>query len=331
VGANAHDGGATEDFANRIGCGIKARNHDVGKALVKGAVVPKIGFAATNATVAGAYGEGNAVIPFEGRAGIVRCWTAAAHFVEAPTLARAVVVPRLNELAGVKEGAAVALIVDALAIEHFRAADAIEFRQGVEGEDVGKDAGHDFGNGRAAGHIDNRLVRDELVDGHGAGGIGMSGLDAAVGGAGAPGNDSLCVLSGLLEDVQKGVAADGAVDAAILGGSIAFNGKKIAAGMVLDELLADLFDLETRGRLEGVVVVEGDHVEDDVLGDRVGGADKGFAATRALETVEPNNRDAGLGLHRSDDRGHHGGFQAHGRGRGDTKAQKVPAIDAMLT
>jgi len=331
VGTHANDGGGTEDFADRIGSGINAGNHDVREALVERTVVPETGFAAANAAMAGADGERNAVVPFEGGAGIVSCWTAAAHFVEAPALASAVVVPRLDELSGVEEGAAVALIVNALAIEHFRAADAIEFGQGVEGEDVGEDAGHDLGDGRAAGHVDDGLVRDELVDGHGAGGIGMSGLDAAIGGAGAPGNDGFGVFGGFFEDVQKGIAADGAVYAAILGGSIAFNGKEIAAGVILNEFFANCFDLEAGGRLEGIIVVEGDHVEDDVLSDGVGGADKGFAATGALEAMEPDDGDAGLGLHRGDNRGNHGSFQTHSRGGGDTEAEKVPAIDAMLT
>jgi len=139
------------------------------------------------------------------------------------------------------------------------------------------------------------------------------------------------VLGGFLEDVQEGVAADGAIDAAVLGGSIAFDGKEIAAGVILDEFLANCFDLEAGGRLEGVVIIEGDHVEHDVLGNGVGGADKGLAATSALETMEPDDGDAGLRLHRGDDRGNHGGFQAHGCCGGDTEAEKVPAIDAMLT
>jgi len=88
--------------------------------------------------------------------------------------------------------------------------------------------------GGAAGTFDDGLVRDELVDGHGAGGIGMSGLDTAIGGAGAPGDDGFGVFGGFLEDVQEGVAADGAIDATILGGSIAFNGKEIAAGVILE-------------------------------------------------------------------------------------------------
>ena len=331
VGTNANDGGGTEDFADRIGSGINAGNHDVRESLVERTVVPETGFAAANATVARADGEGNAVVPFEVGAGIVGCWTAATHFVEAPALASAVVVPGLDELAGIEEGAAVAFIVNALAIEHLRAADAIKFGQGVEGEDVGEDAGHDLGDGRAAGHIDDGLVRDELVDGHRARGIGMSGLDAAVGSAGAPCDDGLGVFGGLLEDVEERVAADGAIDAAVLGGSIAFHGKEIAAGVIFDELLANCFDLEAGSRLKGIVVIEGDHVEDDVLGDGVGGANKGFAATSALEAMEPDDGDARLGLHRGDDRGNHGGFQPHRRGGGHAEAEKVPAIDAMLT
>src|SRR5208337_1372661 len=138
VGTNSNDGSGTEDFADRIGSGINAGNHDVGKPLIEGAVVPETGFAAADAAMAGADGEGNAIVPFKRGAGIVGCWTAAAHFVEAPALASAVVVPGLDELAGVEEGAAVALIVNALAVEHFGTADAIELGQGVEGKDVGE-------------------------------------------------------------------------------------------------------------------------------------------------------------------------------------------------
>ena len=58
----------------------------------------------------------------------------------------------------------VALVVQALAVEHLRPALAVEFRQLAEGNHVGDDAGHDFGDRRAARHLDDRLVGDDLVD-----------------------------------------------------------------------------------------------------------------------------------------------------------------------
>jgi len=72
-------------------------------------------------------------------------------------------------------------------------------------------------------------VGDDIADGFGAGGVGSGVLDAAVGGAGAPGDDGLGVLGGFLEDVEETLAVDGAVDAAVLSGRVALDSQQVAA------------------------------------------------------------------------------------------------------
>jgi len=72
------------------------------------------------------------------------------------------VVELLDELAGVEVRTPVALVVDALAVEHLRPALAVEFRH-AEGQQVGHDAGHHFRDRRAARDLDHRLAQ-HLVD-----------------------------------------------------------------------------------------------------------------------------------------------------------------------
>ena len=73
----------------------------------------------------------------------------------------------------------------------------------------------------------------------------------------------------LFQNVQEGIAAHGAVDTAIGRGRVAFHRQKVLAAMLAHGLPADLLHLESGGRLECVVIVQGDHVKHDVLGYRV--------------------------------------------------------------
>jgi hypothetical protein len=119
---------------------------------------------------------------------------------------RALVVEGLDELAGVEVRPAVALVVDALAVEHLRAALAVQLGDLVEGQHVGDHAGHHLGDRRAAGHLDDGLVGDDLVDGRGLRGVGLGGLHAAPAGAGTPGDDGLAVLGHALQLLDEGLA-----------------------------------------------------------------------------------------------------------------------------
>ena len=78
----------------------------------------------------------------------------------------------------------------------------------VEGEHVGDDAGHDCGDGRAARHLDDGLFGDDLVYRRGACGIGVRGLHAAPGGAGAPRDDVFGMSGDVRELIHEGFTAD---------------------------------------------------------------------------------------------------------------------------
>ena len=70
----------------------------------------------------------------------------------------------------------ITLVVDTLAVEHLRSALAIQLGDAVEGPHVSNDPGHDLGDRRLAGHLDDGLVVNDLVDGGGAGSVGARHL-----------------------------------------------------------------------------------------------------------------------------------------------------------
>ena len=101
--------------------------------------------------------------------------------------------------------------------------------------------------------------------------------------------------------------------------------------MILHHVLANFFRLKARGCLQRVIVVERNHVQDDVLGDGMGRTDEGLATTRALQPVKPQHRNTRLVFHGRDDPRHYGGFESHGGGGGNAEANEVAAIHTMLT
>src|ERR1017187_1638168 len=242
--------------------------------MVERPVVPEVFFRAANAWVAAADGEAHAIIPFYSGTGIVSGGPAATHFIKAPALARAVIVPCFHKLAGIEERATVALVVDALAVEHPGAAVAIELGQLIESENVGEDAGHNFRDGRAARHIDNGFVGNDPLDGFRTRGIGVGILNASVRSAGSPGHDGVIVFGSLFQDIKEAAPTDRTVDASILGGGIAFHREDVAALVVLHDLLANLFALLAGRGLQRLVVIEREHVEENILGDGMRAADK---------------------------------------------------------
>ena len=123
---------------------------------------------------------------------------------------------KFDELAGVEVGAAIALVVNALTVEHLRTAETVERRDAVVGEDVGDDARHHFRNRRAARYEHDGLVLDDVRDRNGLRGIGLGGLHAPPGGAGAPADDGLGALGDVLNLLQEGFAARNAVDAVVV-------------------------------------------------------------------------------------------------------------------
>jgi hypothetical protein len=70
------------------------------------------------------------------------------------------------------------------------------------------------------------------------------------------------------------VPAYSAINAAILGGRVAFHGQDVSARIILHDFLANLFHLLAGGGLQSVIVVERDHVQNHVLRDGMGRADE---------------------------------------------------------
>ena len=197
--------------------------------------------------------------------------------------------------------APVALVVDALAVEHLRPALTVEFRNAVEGQHVGDDPGHHLGDRRAARHVDDRLAGNHLVHRRRPGRIGLGGLDATVGSAGPPGNDRLGVGTGFLQHFDKGPAAVDAEHAVLVQGRIAFDGDDVVALVLLLDLFDDRLGLVAGRRHQRVVVVEGKHRQHDILGQRVRRADEGFGTAGAFQAVQPDHRRPRLGFQRMGD------------------------------
>ena len=230
-----------------------------------------------------------------------------------------------DELTGIEVTAAIALVVNTLAIEHLRTALTVERGQTVIGEDVGENASHHFGDRGAARDHNDRLVLDHFVDRHSVGRVRLGSLDAAPGGAGAPADHSLGASSNVLDLVLEDFTARDAERAVAGERHIAFDREDVLTLVLRNGVFESRFSLFTGSCHDGVVVVERNHGEDDVLGDRVIRTDEGFGAAGALKTVKPDHRNAGFGLHRGSDILGAGAAEAEaGSGEG-AELQEAPA------
>ena len=171
---------------------------------------------------------------------------------------------------------------------------------------------HHLGDRRAARHLDDRLVGDHLVDRHRGGRVRLGGLHATPGGAGTPGDDGRGVLGHVLELLDEGPAAGHAEHAVLAERRVAFDGQDVVALVVLHHLLERGLGLVPGGGHDRVVVVERDHRQDHVLGQRVRRADERLGAAGAFQPVQPEHRRARLGLERVRD----------GRGEGRREAER---------
>ena len=99
-----------------------------GQGLVETAQVPEARFGATQAAVARLDREGYAAVPLQRGAGVVGHRALAAHFEQAPALARAFVIEALGEHAALVERAPVAAVVDGFAEEGLGPAQVVQFR-----------------------------------------------------------------------------------------------------------------------------------------------------------------------------------------------------------
>src|SRR5512145_2333381 len=131
----------------------------VGQAAVeRGHRVPEPALGATDARVARADGPAGARVPLEDRAGGERRRALAAHVIQAPALAGALIVERLDVLAGVEVRAPLALIVDPGAVREHRAAISVEIWHAAEREEVHDGRSDHVADRRATRDVHHRLV-----------------------------------------------------------------------------------------------------------------------------------------------------------------------------
>ena len=197
--------------------------------------------------------------------------------------------------------AAIALVVNALAVEHFWTTLTIQFGNTVEGQHVSDDTGHYLGNRRAARHVDDRLAGDYFMHWRGARRIRLGGLHATVGGTGPPGNDGLGIGTGFAQLLDKGAAALNAEHAIFVERRITFNGNDVVALVLLLDLVEDRLGLMTCSGHKRIVVIEREHREHNILGQRVRRADEGLRAAGAFQAMQPEHWRPRLGFQRMSD------------------------------
>ncbi len=121
----------------------------------------------------------------------------------------------------------------------------------------------------------------------GLGGIGPGILHAAIAGAAAPADQRFCTGGRLLEDIQRGAPADAAIDAIFGQRHGAFHKHEIFAPVFLHGAAQGVLGLFAGGGHEGLGIVEGNPVQQNVGHDGMGGADEGFGAAGAFLEVKP--------------------------------------------
>jgi hypothetical protein len=274
----------------------------------------------------------------QGRAVGVGFRTLAAELVEAVALAVAAVAEFHGEAPGVEVGAALAVFMDQARVGKLGTAQLVEFRQLAEGEEMHHGGEEVVGVGRAAGNGHHRLAEDfGHTRGAGRAGIGAGNRGngrghAAPGGAGADGDHGRGIGRAFLEHVDRGLAADLAVDAVGLGRDRAFNHQHVLALVGLHRRLARGLGLVPGGGHQGLVVVERDDVEDQLFQRRVFGAQQRLGAARAFLEVQPDHGGPLGGFDRLGHRGFGAGRQAQGGRQRGAELQEFAArhLQALL-
>jgi len=252
-------GGGTDGQrrADRVGIALHAESRDVREATVERRHrVPEVALRAAEAGMTRADRPARAGIPQEDRTGRERRGPFAAHVIEAPPLARRIVVERLDELTGVEVGAARALVVDARPVGEQRPAVVVELGHAPEGEDV-HDRRRDYvADRRAARDVHHRLVLDNGVDADSARRIGSRRLDVAPVRARTNGDHRLRVARRLFQDRLGGATTDRRVNPAVVERNRARDHQQVLPLVLRHRALQRGLGLVAGGGHDVVLVVE---------------------------------------------------------------------------
>ena len=191
-------------------------------------------------------------------------------------------------------------------------------------------AGDHGGDRRAAGHVENRLVVNQVGDRLGPGGVRIGHRQAAIGRAGADRDDSRGSFGDFFEHRQIGDAGDCRVVAVLAGGDRAVDHQQVFAPVLFHRHLARMLGGIAGGSLQGVVIVERDVIEDQAFHGRCMAAGERFGAAGAFLEGQPDHRRSPGVFQGRGDRRNHRRRQGHHRRGGGAEFEETAAGDAAL-
>src|ERR1017187_1466920 len=169
VQAQSRRHAARQHQAERPGIHVPTESRHRWQPLVEGRLgIPEAMRGASDASVARFYGPTGPIVPTDGWAVIGRFRPLASHLVKTVALAVAQVAPLLYKTPGIVMGAALALVVDNVAVSEQRAVKLIERGHLVERQIVDQDRRCVGRIVRAATQIDDLQAGDGLLQSHGA-------------------------------------------------------------------------------------------------------------------------------------------------------------------
>ncbi len=241
-----------------------------------------------------------------------------------------IVAPYLHVLAGVEVGSPLAIVVDPLAVGEQGPSLAVRVWKLAEGQVVDKGGGQVVRVEGTAGEIDYPGARYRVLHTHRTGRVRSGCRNAAAGRAGAHGNSGEGVAAHLTGHGKGRFSSHAAVDAAVLQGYGPFHHGNVLATLLPDRLPQVFLGLPARGGHEGLVVIKGQDIQDDLGNRGVGGPQKRLRITGAVLEFKPDERGT---LHivqgAGDLRGKSGG-KSQGRGHGRAELQEVAAGYPLL-
>ena len=194
----------------------------------------------------------------------------------------AVIAEFQGEAAGVEMRAPLAVFVNQPAIGELGPVLHIQRRRLAEGQNVQDGREEVVGIGGAAGDIDHRFAGKDLMHRFRQGRIGVARRNAAPGRAGTDGDDRRRAFRRLLDNFEDRLAGDHAIDAAIFGRDRAVHHQHELAPVLLHGLGLVRLGLMAGSGAEGLVIVEGDQVENQGFERRMVGAQQRLGAAGAF-------------------------------------------------
>ena len=276
--------------ANLVHVGSDAEPRHASEVLVERRhAIPEIGLGAADARVAAADRPVGAFVPPHVRAVLERHRPLAPHLVEAVAGAMAFVAPRLDVLPGVVVRAALAVVVDRLAVRKEGSAEVVERRPPLEREVVDQQRRQVLDVGRARRQVDQVPdAGDGVGDAKGTSRVRGRGRDAAESGARTDRDRRRGAAADLTSDVYRRATADRAVSAISACRNRTLDDRDVGARALFDGRGEVLFGLVPCRSHDRLVIVHRQHVENNLRGARATGPKEALGVACTVLELEPD-------------------------------------------